>query len=1129
MKLLKLEILNLASLDRPEGEVIDFEKGALKESTIFSIVGPTGSGKSTILDAICLALYGRAPRYPRKKGDKKQNIEIYGETDDLEKNRLAPTDPRNILTYGKKHGYSKLTFLANNGTLYRAEWHVEFKVKKHGDAVTALYAVNPATGNETVAEWSALPQIIGLEYDQFLRTVLIAQGSFANFLNSNEQERYELLEKLIGNEDLYIGIVEKIKSKKSDAADVYNTLSSDTKSYAKDMIENQDELEELKSKIEMLEEESGNDKKELAAVIEALGWYTVEHKHVENIDAFKVALDDAIAKVEKHKEIAQRLKLHDVTQPAVSIYTAQKTAETNVRKDNEKLEQLKVTREKFAKELKEDTALVETLKEAYDTAVRTHEEQKPHIKKALKIKGELNEIVKSLDEKQIDATAAEAAFEKSCKAVDENQAKIDAKKQEFEKSSASLEELTKNQDEKLKELQSALIDADAKFKAEELKIKDVDPEKLQTEKRIHDSMLADINEGIRIRTQIQEKSNILKADKEQSAKLQERNGQIDKELGQLTIDQLTKEVNTLKQTHTLMTSENWREHRRMLKEHERCPLCGATEHPYSADVDLEPLVNDMSVLIGKKAEELSQQNERSRVLNNEKSQNEGKIQHLSENIRSHENDLEKLESDWCALAKNHPEWQMDLEALKKSKTITEQSCKTVDDAVGDYNKIKKAVDELREKKDDAQKKLDDFKETAAEEVKAAQGKVNEANLALTTELGKKDTLCAQKNSCDEANKRAQATLKESQDAKIAKENELKEEIGDKNPEEYEKSLDYAVKRAAELLEKKGSDAAGIRAKINENEGKIKVTEESLAAQKDLVDKKTKELQDWLCAYNDGREDTHLLVDDIIMMYDATDNWEGIRDMLKKLDVDLTSKKTTLENEEGLHLKHQEKKPEKSKEELDLQKAALESKSYDELVSSKALLKNHENAVAKIGAVAGQLQDAKQTLEDWEQITDAIGTDGKTLRKIAQCYTLRFLVEHANDELRKFDGRYEIMQVKNSLGIRIIDHDRADDVRDTTSLSGGETFIVSLGLALGLSALSSRNVSFENLFIDEGFGTLDPETLDTVIDSLSILQSSQGKKVGVISHTSSMERITTKICVKKNGSSGSSYIEIVPES
>ena len=91
MKLLKLEILNLASLDKPEGEVINFNEGALGDSNIFSIVGPTGSGKSTILDAICLALYDRTPRYSRQKGGRGR-IEIYGEADDAEKNRLAPTD-----------------------------------------------------------------------------------------------------------------------------------------------------------------------------------------------------------------------------------------------------------------------------------------------------------------------------------------------------------------------------------------------------------------------------------------------------------------------------------------------------------------------------------------------------------------------------------------------------------------------------------------------------------------------------------------------------------------------------------------------------------------------------------------------------------------------------------------------------------------------------------------------------------------------------------------------------------------------------------------------------------------------------------------------------------------------------
>ena len=141
MKFLQLEILNLASLDKQGGEVINFEEGALDESTIFSIVGPTGSGKSTLLDAICLALYNRAPRYPRKKGDKNQNIEIFGAADASESNRLAPTDSRNILTRGKKEGYSKLTFLANNGSIYRAEWHVRFQRVRYENAKTALYKI----------------------------------------------------------------------------------------------------------------------------------------------------------------------------------------------------------------------------------------------------------------------------------------------------------------------------------------------------------------------------------------------------------------------------------------------------------------------------------------------------------------------------------------------------------------------------------------------------------------------------------------------------------------------------------------------------------------------------------------------------------------------------------------------------------------------------------------------------------------------------------------------------------------------------------------------------------------------------------------------------------------------------
>ena len=148
-----------------------------------------------------------------------------------------------------------------------------------------------------------------------------------------------------------------------------------------------------------------------------------------------------------------------------------------------------------------------------------------------------------------------------------------------------------------------------------------------------------------------------------------------------------------------------------------------------------------------------------------------------------------------------------------------------------------------------------------------------------------------------------------------------------------------------------------------------------------------------------------------------------------------------------------------------------------------------------------------------------------MRNLAQTQTLKILLHYANSHLKTLNKRYELTAIEHSLDIAIIDRDMADEQRSVNTLSGGESFLVSLALALGLASLSSNKVQINSLFIDEGFGTLDSETLSVAMDALDSLQA-QGRKVGVISHVSEMsERVATQVHVAKKPG-GYSSVEIV---
>lgn len=1136
MKFLQLEILNLASLDKQGGEVINFEEGALGESTIFSIVGPTGSGKSTLLDAICLALYNRAPRYPRKKGDKNQSIEIFGAADASESNRLAPTDSRNILTRGKKEGYSKLTFLANNGSIYRAEWHVRFQRVRYENAKTALYKItrNGEEISEETADWNELPNIIGLDYDQFLRTVLIAQGSFANFLTAKENERYELLEKLIGCEETYTNIATEIKKAKDQATDAYNQMAASVEAVKQNLL-NDEELAQLKEEIDRLEKAEKELDSQLQAISKDLQWFEENDKQIKQIAICQSDMKQAADTIKEMQAQILRLQLHDEVQPAVNQLQEVERQTQSIHEQEEKILKAEGNIKSQESAIDESEKTLASLKEAVSKAQEQLEKALPVIAEARALKTKMEAAMPNLKEKKEALELAQKENLTAQKDVEENARNIQKWEAETEKANLALK-TTKEEIAKQKQvLHEATQAAEQAWEKERNKTAGQNIEELQSHKSAAEKKLQDVQQAIKVVAHLDTATTEKQKNEERIQVLGKRNAEIDEALGKLSIEALEKETLTLRNAYTLMVSEKWEIHRANLTEGKPCPLCGSTTHPYHTDNrQFEEATTELSQLLKAKEDLLKLQQKEEKDLSGERKQNDGEVQTLQKQQEKLSGEIASYEEEWKALIAQYPKIPKAGTELKALLPIYENKAKDASSKLSLFNKIQKEIERLTQLKDKA------VKDEAAYESKAStiQNKAQENTSTCATKLAEQKALTvnliSQQKSKEEAYGKALQAWNSTKKEMEEWQEKYKQILNGEEPDAAEQRLTAAKDEATKAADTQNENINKLKAELANSKGSHQTMLSQNKTMKENLLAKEKELDLWIEEYNKQFEEKSIeppFIDrnTIREMLHSAEDWNAIRREKDEKEKAVASTTALYQSAEKAHQQHLEHQPAQTRDALlAIQQEYQERSQRNELIAANARMQNHQEAVKLLGDKAEALNLVTQEKDDWTAITDAIGADGKTLRKIAQCYTLSFLIAHANQEIRKFNTRYELQQVKHSLGIRVIDHDRADDIRDTTSLSGGETFIVSLGLALGLSALSSRNISFENLFIDEGFGTLDPDTLATVIDSLAMLQSSQGKKVGVISHTDTMsERITTQIRIIKNGNSGSSHIEIYP--
>lgn len=1136
MKFLQLEILNLASLDKQGGEVINFEEGALGESTIFSIVGPTGSGKSTLLDAICLALYNRAPRYPRKKGDKNQSIEIFGAADASESKRLAPTDSRNILTRGKKEGYSKLTFLANNGSIYRAEWHVRFQRVRYENAKTALYKItrNGEEISEETADWNELPNIIGLDYDQFLRTVLIAQGSFANFLTAKENERYELLEKLIGCEETYTNIATEIKKAKDQATDAYNQMAASVEAVKQNLL-NDEELAQLKEEIDRLEKAEKELDSQLQAISKDLQWFEENDKQIKQITICQSDMKQAADAIKAMQAQILHLQLHDEVQPAVNQLQEVERQTQSIHEQEENILKAEGNIKSQESAISESEKALASLKEAVSKAQEQQEKALPVIAEARALKTKMEAAMPNLKEKKEALELAQKENQSAQKDVEENARNIQKWEAETEKANLALKTTQEEIAKQKQVLHEATQAAEQAWEKERNKTAGQNIEELQSHKSAAEKKLQDVQQAIKVVAHLDAATTEKQKNEERILILGKRNAEIDEALGKLTIEALTQETLTLRNAYTLMVSEKWEIHRANLTEGKPCPLCGSTTHPYHTDnKQFEEATTELSQLLKAKEDLLKLQQKEEKDLSGERKQNDGEVQTLQKQQEKLSGEIATYEEDWKALIAQYPKIPKAEAKLKSLLPIYENKAKDASSKLSLFNKIQKEIERLTQLKDKA------VKDEAAYESKASTilNKAQESTSTCVTKLAEQKALTinliSQQKSKEEAYGKALQTWNSAKKEMEEWQEKYKQILNGEEPDAAEQRLTAAKDEATKAADTQNENINKLKAELANSKGSHQTMQSQNKTMKENLQEKEKELDLWIEEYNKQLEEKSIeppFIDrnTIREMLHSAEDWNAIRREKDEKEKAVASTTALYQSAEKAHQQHLEHQPAQTRDALlAIQQEYQERSQRNELIAANARMQNHQEAVKLLGDKAEALNLVTQEKDDWTAITDAIGADGKTLRKIAQCYTLSFLIAHANQEIRKFNSRYELQQVKHSLGIRVIDHDRADDIRDTTSLSGGETFIVSLGLALGLSALSSRNISFENLFIDEGFGTLDPDTLATVIDSLAMLQSSQGKKVGVISHTDTMsERITTQIRIIKNGNSGSSHIEIYP--
>ncbi len=1101
MRILAIRGQNLASLGAPFE--IDLTADPLAGVGLFAITGDTGAGKSTILDALCLALYGK---YPRVDVGRREDVP------DPSGKVISATDARAILRRGTGQGFAEVDFVGIDGVACRVRWSVaRARGKPNGAPQNPQRLLTRLDDGRAIAEGvkpveKAVEQQTGLNFEQFRRTVLLAQGEFDRFILAADNERAELLEKITGTE-IYAQISKRIYAGWRDRKVAIDRLQERYQSIG---LMAEAERAPLAEEIAGIEREAAA----RAADISAIGSrITTAKRYVEAqllVTQAQTALQNAESESAAAADDRARLALYEAVEPLRSAADAE--ARAQFRLDEAIAAIIAVVADLQSAEIAEQQALeVLDAARADDLAL---EQRRQEFEPLWRDAEQLDVEIRAAKEECSRAEAAAAEARKRAPAS-RNSAKTKSPADHTtEFASNEIEQLRgslRDEEAQLKDIVARRSDITDEIAAQEQELTALDTVAL----RALNVALANFEDLLRetrplatARVQSLTDSRVAIADADSAeVSMAEAKNDIASGTARLTtLNTRRTEISTLVALADATKSHEAIALRESLIPEQPCPVCGGNEHPYAHPDHAESaLVREVRA---------RRQALDAEVADAEHALNSHKARYAEAEARFNH----ATRTDIAALAK-HEATITQLKALAARLADAEfplihLGLPSVDPLVADEKTLLAVIAQVAKHRETLAAplaRIDTLSASIAalhKELQSLTSAIDEvtADLALAKALIE----AAERTATWQllANNRSKIMGGEpvaSLRARLATE---RTELQTRMTNAQRAKVDSA--RALGEATTRSSQAAERQVRSS---GELDQAREQFAA---LA----------LAAMIEPDNARALLAESTDVRTNLARRHNDLDRALNAAAVALTTRKNDLA---AFQL------ADSSAASIDVDSLATAMQSLEMQLEGlrnrraeiNARLEHDDTARTRATDVAAEIEAARADFSVWDQVYAAIGdAEGDKFRRFAQSVTLEELVRLANSQLDVLAPRYALAKVATSdLALAIVDRDMGDEQRSVRSLSGGERFLISLALALALSGLEGRQSFVNTLFIDEGFGTLDAETLDIVIEALERLQGS-GRKVGVITHVAAMvERIAVQIRVEARGA-GRSVVRII---